>query len=113
MANRNRRRVMLSILAGVAALAMGAGAWGYAAHRKAAKAAQVVQAEDPANAWNKLRETMRRQDLSEEERRKAFEEARRAMEARMQRELNDYFAARTDGEKKAVLDRGIDEMQKR
>src|SRR4051812_47493793 len=105
--SRKRKIIILS----TAISLLGAGAAAYALHLRSTRAQPAPP--DRTALFRKAREVAQRPDASEEERRRAFEAARLAMQTRLDHEMDEYFNARSDDDKAKVLDRGIDEMQKR
>jgi hypothetical protein len=68
--------------------------------------------ETPGQVFEKMRETMQREDLTDEQRQKVRENMREVGREMMEERVNEYFAAATEEEKKAILDRQIDEFMK-
>lgn len=111
----SRRRV---VLVGLGILAVGAGVWGFAVGGDgeptsllpAELSVESLQAQnmDPG----KLRETLQREELSEEQRRELRKNMREVWRSVMDERLAEYFAA-ADADRQAVLDRHIDEFQER
>ena len=76
-------------------------------------AALTKQAEnDPGAMRRTIRETMDREDLTDEQRRQARRNMRRVWQGRLDKNVEEYLAA-SEEEKQAVLDRQIDEFQER
>ncbi len=116
------------ILAGALIAALGGGAWAVVHFTGGAKDAEATTAalpeeytvekikasaaEDPAVVMERMRNFMDRTDLTEEQREQARKNMREAMDQMMGQRVDEYFAAKTDDEKNAVLDKHIDEMQK-
>lgn len=108
-------------LIGAAVLLLAGSTWAVTAmvkHRKSAlpkdltaEALKTDSAKDPHQVFERVHEAMSKGNLSEEQRHQVWENAREAMEARMDERIDTYFAAKTDLEKQAVLDRDLDEMQ--
>jgi hypothetical protein len=75
---------------------------------------QAIQAEssDPHKIMETVHEAMSRPGLTEEQRHELWQSARTAMEAQLDKRIDEYFAA-SDSQKQAILDRQIDEMQAR
>jgi hypothetical protein len=69
-----------------------------------------AQADDPAKIAQTMRDVRERKDLTEEQRREVFHNARQVFEAEMDKSLDEYFTAPPE-QKTAVLDRQIDRMQ--
>ncbi|HOW18629.1 MAG TPA: hypothetical protein PLC79_06295, partial [Phycisphaerae bacterium] len=59
-----------------------------------------------------VHEAMSRPGLTEEQRHELWQSARTAMEAQLDKRIDEYFAA-SDSQKQVILDRQIDEMQSR
>jgi len=73
-----------------------------------------AQAEaEPARMMTTVRETMRRDDLTDEQRRQIAENMRKVWEDTMRKRVDDYYAANSEEDKKAILDRQIDEFEER
>lgn len=116
------------VIAGALIAALGGGAWGVAYFAGGAKDAEAnttalpeeytvekIKAsatEDPAVVMERMRNFMDRTDLTDEQREQARKNMREAMEQIMQQRVDEYYAAKTDEEKNAVLDKHIDEFQK-
>lgn len=66
--------------------------------------------EDPHAPFERVHEAARRPDLTDEQRHELFENLHAATEERMNQRLDKYFAANAS-QRKAILDRQIDEMQ--
>jgi pyruvate/2-oxoglutarate dehydrogenase complex dihydrolipoamide acyltransferase (E2) component len=110
------------IIAG-SVVVLGGGAWGLSSYWKSAPAGpavpkdfsvaslKVTAAEEPGKLMDKVRESMDRDDLSEEQRRKIGENVREVWQTRMRESVDEYFNA-SDEEKNAVLDRHLEEFQK-
>ena len=71
-----------------------------------------AKTQEPEKLRETIRDTMRRDDLTDEQRRQIAENMRAVWEGEMQKRVDEYFAA-SEEEKTAVLDRQIDEMQER
>lgn len=77
-------------------------------------AALKVQAEtDPGKMMEKMRETMRRDDLTDEQRREIGANMRQVWQSMMTDRVNEWYEAQTEDEKIAILDRQIDEFMHR
>ena len=66
--------------------------------------------EEPGPMFEKMRDTIRRDDLSEEQRRQVGRNMREVGRQMMQERVTEYFSAPTVDEKKAILDKQIDEF---
>jgi hypothetical protein len=69
-----------------------------------------TQTRNPAQAMETVNGLVQREDLTDEQRREAFENLRKVREARFEENIDEYFAAAPE-ERNAVLDRQIDEWQ--
>jgi hypothetical protein len=71
-----------------------------------------TQAKDatPGQVFDKMRETMERDDLTEEQRQKARDNMRQVGREMMEQRVDEYFSAATQEEKNAILDRQLDEF---
>lgn len=72
---------------------------------------RAVSKEDPGKAFDQMRETMDRKDLTEEQRMQIGDNMRTVMEEQMQARMDEYYRA-PEAEREAILDRQIDELQK-
>jgi vacuolar-type H+-ATPase subunit I/STV1 len=70
-------------------------------------------AAEPGRMMNTVRDTMRRDDLTDEQRRQVAENMRKVWEDTMQKRVEEYYAAASDEDRKAILDRQIDEFEQR
>lgn len=107
----------------VAVLALGGTGW--ALMRSGAPAGPAIPSElsvdalkaqakeDPGKMMGTIRETMRRDDLTDEQRRQIGENMRKVWEDTMQERVDEYYAAAGDEERKQILDRQIDEFEER
>lgn len=103
-------------------LVLGAGAWGLATLSKEKKTTTLpkelsveslqTRAEDPGQVMDQVHQAMNRGDLTEAQRHELWQNVRTVMEARMDQRMNEYFSA-SEGQRQAILDRHIDEMQVR
>ncbi|QDV92489.1 hypothetical protein RAS2_36080 [Phycisphaerae bacterium RAS2] len=116
------------VIAGAVVALLGGGAWAVAHFSGGAKEAEATPAalpeeytvekikeaakEDPAVVMDRMRNFMDRTDLTEEQREQARKNMNEARDQMMGQHVDEYFAAKTDDEKNAVLDKHIDEMQK-
>jgi hypothetical protein len=110
---------------GAALVALGAAATGYmivggspdrakALPKEMSVSALKAQAEtDPAKMMDTFRETMRRDDLTDEQRREIGSNMRQVWQSMMTERIDEWYAAQTEDEKVAVLDRQIDEFAAR
>lgn len=106
-------------------LAIAGGVWGYSAWSgDVSSAANAVppeltvealktQMDDPGKLMQTVRQTMRRDDLTEEQRREVRRNMREVWQSTMDERVDKYFAAATEKDKNVVLDRQIDEFQER
>lgn len=69
--------------------------------------------EDPGKMMDTIRDTMRRDDLTEEQRRQVGENMRKVWDDAMTERVDEYYAAKTDDERNEILDRQIDEFEAR
>ncbi|MEK6644098.1 MAG: hypothetical protein AABZ08_09325 [Planctomycetota bacterium] len=67
----------------------------------------------PEQAFDTFRKAMDRDDLTDEQREKIRENGREVMEQRIDAEINEYFACKDKEARNKLLDKQIDEMQKR
>lgn len=72
-----------------------------------------AQVDDPQKLRQTMRDTFRRDDLTEEQRTKLFQNMREVWQSSMDERVDEYFAANTEEEKNVVLDRQVDELQER
>lgn len=106
------------IIGGVAFTVLLGGGWVIASHFLGQHEEQVAisiprdaSLEDRFEAVEKLREQMRREDLSDEEREKLGERMRQMWESEVQARVNEYFEA--DPERREdIINRHIDDMEK-
>ena len=68
--------------------------------------------EQPGPQWDKVREFWERQDLSDEQREKIWENWRQVQDEQEDAKMNEYFSA-TPEEREKILDREIDEREAR
>lgn len=111
---RNKKRwlivsVVLVVLAG--------GSWGLASYFSKPQEEQFAIAipkdgtmEERMKSMEDFRNQMRREDLTDEQRRKLGESMRRFWEGEMQTRVNEYFEADPE-ERDRILDKHIDEME--
>jgi hypothetical protein len=108
-------------LIAAAVLILGAGVWGVTASRKPAKpvvtvpkelSVEALKTEDPHKVFEKLHDTMRDGKLTDEQRHKVFENMREAMEARMDKRVDEWMQANAV-QKQVMIDKDLDEMQAR
>ena len=69
--------------------------------------------EDPGKMMGTIRETMEREDLTDEQRRQIRENMRKVWEDTMQERVDEYYGASSDEERRQILDRQIDEFEQR
>jgi hypothetical protein len=106
-------------------LALGTGVWGWSAwHKSEPTGPQVpkeftvsaikdrIESSDAGSVWESMRALRDRQDLTEEQREQIRDNMREVMEEQMQRRIDEYFMA-PESDRNAILDKHIDEMQKR
>lgn len=110
------------IIAAGSLLVVGAGVWALVIRpgddnpaglpKELTASAMKDQASDPGKLMDTMREAMRREDLTEEQRRQIGENMRETMQAMMQERVDEYYNASED-EKNAVLDKHMEEWQAR
>lgn len=71
-----------------------------------------AKAQEPDKLRETIRDTMRRDDLTDEQRRQIAENMRTVWEGEMNKRVDEYFAA-SEEEKNVVLDRQLDEWRER
>lgn len=72
-----------------------------------------VSEQDPGKMAEMMGSLFDREDLTEEQRREIRRNMERTFEDLLDKNINEYYAAQTDEEKTAVLDRQIDQFQER
>jgi len=77
------------------------------------EALKTQAAAEPGRMLNTVRDTMRRDDLTDEQRRQVAENMRTVWQDTMQKRVDAYYAAASDEDRKALLDRQIDEFEQR
>lgn len=77
------------------------------------EALKAQAADNPGTLRATVRETMRRDDLTDEQRRQVGENMRKVWEETMHKRVDEYYAAASEEEKNEVLDRQIDEFEER
>jgi hypothetical protein len=109
------------VLIGALAVLLLAGVvWGVTVHVRNKKNAipkeftvEALKSEsDPGKMFQKVHEAMDRKDLTPAQREEIHQNARNAMDARMDARMDEYFNAPA-AQKQAILDRHLDEMQVR
>jgi hypothetical protein len=95
----------VAIMAGGGVLFLAVAAWGVSAHFK-------TPAQAPPPDPEKLREALQKPDLTEEQRHEIEHSMRQVFEAQLDSRVQDYFKA-PENEKLAILDKQIDEFEKR
>lgn len=105
------------LVVGLGLVVLAGGSWGLASYLSQEEGPQLAIAipkdapmADRMKAMDDFREQMRREDLSEEERRKLGESMRRFWESEMQERVTEYFEADPE-EREHILDKHIDEME--
>lgn len=105
------------LVVGLGLVVLAGGSWGLASYLSQEEEPLLAIAipkdapmADRMKAMDDFREQMRREDLSEEERRKLGESMRRFWESEMQERVNEYFEADPE-EREHILDKHIDEME--
>lgn len=118
-----QNRKMLFAALGV--LVLGAAVWGgvsWSRHSPSsvpkeftveALKAKVEAENDPGKVWEQMHQVRDRKDLTEEQRHQVFENAHAVMEQQMDKRLDAYFATTDEKQRVALIDRDLDEMQKR
>jgi hypothetical protein len=119
--SQQKPRKILILTVGGLIVAAGA-AWGVWAWSRASEAdpstlpgeysvdALKTQTRSPEQAMETVNGLIQREDLTDEQRREAFENLRKVREARFEENVEEFFAAAPE-ERDAVLDRHIDEFQ--
>jgi hypothetical protein len=120
MAIRARGSIRVAALVTICVAAAGAGLY-YMLHARAAVADSAPKgytaaelkktADDPEQLRKKMNELRDREDLSEEQRRAAFDNMRELFEKTMDDHASEYASAKTEAEKQAVLDKHLAEIQ--
>jgi hypothetical protein len=123
MAGRNvalgSRRLTFVLLTAIGVIAAGATVLELTLRRRTADASALppelsvaslkAQMNEPGRAMDTIRDNMRRDDLTDEQRRQLMANAREVMQATMAERVDEYFAA-PEEEKEAVLDKHIDDF---
>src|SRR5262245_10105588 len=96
-------------------LVLGGGVWAFTRSRAEAgvsvpkqlsvDALKAQAKEDPGKMRETIRDTMRRDDLTDEQRRQIGENMRKVWDDFMHQRVDEYYAAKTDDERTAVLDK--------
>ncbi len=119
---RRTRRILLMAAAGV--LLILGGVWGYSSWfgqdqesptglpEELRYESLKAKADEPEKLFETVRETRRREDLTEEQHREVRDNIRKVMEAELDERMDEYFAAAPD-QRDAVLDGHIDEFRER
>lgn len=116
--HRSRNRM---IIGGGVTLSLAAAALGYVYWHNSAGADDGLPSElsvaslkamsdDPEKMRSTMRDAMENGNLTEEQRRQAFQNMREVWQGKMNERVNEYFAA-TDDEKDAILDQHLDEFE--
>lgn len=112
--SNSKKFVTIALLA---AVALAGGGWALKSYLAAPQEEPVALAvpenasmQDRMKAMDEFRDKMRREDMTEEERRKLGESMRRFMEGEIQKRVDEYFNADPEA-REAILDRHIDEME--
>ncbi len=111
------------IITAVSAVAVGGSTWavfsgsgakskGVVIPRELSVESLQAQTQEPEKLRETIRDTMRREDLTDEQRRQVAQNMRAVWEGEIQKRVDEYFAA-SEEEKTAVLDRQIDEFRER
>jgi len=111
------------IITSLCAVALGGSTWavfrgpdakepGVAVPKELTVAFMKAKVDQPEKIRETMRETMRREDLTDEQRRQIAENMSAVWEGEMNKRVDEYFAA-SEAEKNAVLDRQIDEWRER
>jgi len=119
----NFRTPQTWIITAVCATVLGGSAWAVFRAPKAKGGGVVIPAElsvdslkakveEPEKLRETMRDTMQREDLTDEQRRQIAENMRTVWEGEMNKRVDEYFAA-SEEEKTAVLDRQLDEWRER
>lgn len=114
-------KVKLALTATVALAAVGGAVWAVAgSHSEKKPTVEIPQQyavdnlkkmEPGPGMWDQMRELRDRKDLTDEQRDQIRDNIRSVMEARMKERVDEYYAAKGE-DKKKILDKHIDEMQK-
>jgi len=119
----NFRTPQTWIITGLCAAVLGGSAWavfrgprpkagGVAIPPELSVDSLKARVEEPEKLRETIRDTMRRDDLTDEQRRQIAENMRTVWQEEMQKRVDEYFAA-SEEEKNAVLDRQLDEWRER
>lgn len=119
----NFRTPQIWIITGLCAAVLGGSAWAVFRGPHAKPGGVVIPSElsvdslkagvqEPDKLRETIRDTMQRDDLTDEQRRQIAENMRTVWEGEMNKRVDEYFAA-AEEEKTAVLDRQLDEWQER
>jgi hypothetical protein len=119
----NFRTPQTWIITGLCATVLGGSAWAVFRGPRAKAGGVVIppgmsvdslkaKVQEPDKLRETIRDTMQREDLTDEQRRQIAENMRTVWEGEMQKRVDEYFAA-SEEEKTAVLDRQLDEWRER
>lgn len=119
----NFRTPQTWIITGLCATVLGGSAWAVFRGPRAKAGGVVIppemsvdslkaKVEEPDKLRETIRDTMRRDDLTDEQRRQIAENMRTVWEGEINKRVDEYFAA-SEEEKTAVLDRQLDEWRER
>lgn len=119
----NFRTPQAWIITGLCAAVLGGSAWAVFRGPRAKAGGVVIppemsvdslkaKVEEPDKLRETIRDTMRRDDLTDEQRRLIAENMRTVWEGEMQKRVDEYYAA-SEEEKNVVLDRQLDEWRER
>ncbi len=114
-------KVIAAILGGV--VLVGGGVWAVSSGIDEPKGPEIPQDltvdamkkqanEDPTKLMDRMDEVRRGDDLSDEQRQQVRRNMRTVWRDEMNKRMDEYFAATSEEEKNAILDRQIDEFQK-
>ncbi len=121
MSQAKKQSRTLLVLSAVVVLLMAAGVWGLVSLRGRSDAVALpenltlagieAQMDDPEQMMKTMEKTWDRKDLTDEQRRQVFRNMRKAWETRAENSIDEWFKAPPE-QKKAVLDKHIDQFQK-
>src|SRR5262245_8992299 len=106
-------------IAAVVVLVVGAGVWAFVAHHRSDTGIDIpkeytlasLKGAEPRDMGNLFRELRDRNDLTDAQREEIFRNMRELREQRDKARVDEYFAT-PESQRKEVLDKHIDEMQK-
>lgn len=114
-------KVKLALAATVALAAVGGAVWAVAGNHADKKPTVEIpqqfavdnlkKMEPGPGMWDQMRELRDRKDLTDEQRDQIRDNMRSVMEARFKERIDEYYSAKGE-DKKKILDKHIDEMQK-